>query len=74
MPEPTDGRYFEYRAAQAREMAERATSPAARRIHLELAADYDQKAREQDLHLLVPDSRPSVRSGVRPDVVNRRAG
>ncbi|WP_332803697.1 hypothetical protein [Sphingomonas sp. RT2P30] len=44
MPKQIDREYFASRAVKARAMAELATTPAARSIHLELAADYDQRA------------------------------
>jgi hypothetical protein len=52
MPEPIHNAYFSQRAAKAREMAGRAATPAARNIHLKLAADYlaadyDAKATER---------------------------
>jgi hypothetical protein len=46
MPEPTDRQYYAKRAEDSREMAERAATPAARTIHLALAAEHDAKALE----------------------------
>ncbi len=44
MSEELDCTYFAEHAAKARELAERATAPGARNIHLEMAADYDARA------------------------------
>lgn len=50
-----DPDYFAGRAVHARGMAGRAATPAARNIHLELAADYDQKAAETTAPVPDPD-------------------
>lgn len=44
MSDELDSTYFAEHAAKARELAERATAPRARTIHLEMAADYDARA------------------------------
>jgi hypothetical protein len=44
MPKQNDAAYYAKRADDARAMAERATTPAARTIHLALAAKHDAKA------------------------------
>lgn len=40
--------YFARRAKQERERAEVAPEPAARRVHLELADEYDRRAQGQE--------------------------
>lgn len=42
--EERDSTYYAAFAAKERELAESATAPGARKIHLEMAADYDARA------------------------------